>query len=85
MGGSCLKRSEAEKDLGVFIDENLNFDTHINHIVKKANRVLGITKRTFDYMNAETFGYIYKSLIRPNLEYASSVWSPHSVKHKKNY
>ena len=83
MEGTCLKRSEAEKDIGIFVDENLNFDKHINYIVKKANRVLGITKRTFEHINAETFVYIYKGLVRPNLEYASSVWSPHSIKHKK--
>ena len=72
MEGTCLKRSEAEKDIGIFVDENLNFDKHINYIVKKANRVLGITKRTFEHINAETFVYIYKGLVRPNLEYASS-------------
>jgi len=33
-----------EKDLGVIFDENLNFKTHINQIIRKANNVLGAIK-----------------------------------------
>ena len=77
MDGQILKRSKVEKDIGVNIDNELNFKTHINSIVKKANRVMGITRRTFTNLNSEVFLPIFKSLVRPHLEYAAPVWSPH--------
>ena len=81
MDNHILNYSNCEKDLGVYIDTKLNFDTHINTAINKANRVLAITRKTFDFMDVETFLNIYKGLVRPQLEYASSVWSPHLIKH----
>lgn len=40
-----------------------------------------IIKRTFKYLNAETFIPLYKSLVRSQLDYASSVWAPYRKKH----
>ena len=77
MDGHILKRSKCEKDIGVNIDNELNFKTHINSMVKKANRVMGITRRTFTNLNSEIFLPIFKGLVRPQLEYAAPVWSPH--------
>ena len=37
---------------------------------------LGLIFRTFTYMDKDIFMHLYKSLVRPHLEYASSVWSP---------
>ena len=38
---------------------------------------MGITRRTFTNLNSEVFLPIFKSLVRPHLEYAAPVWSPH--------
>ena len=81
MEGHNLEYSVCEKDLGVHIDRDLSFDKHINFSINKANRVLAITKKTFENIDKETFLYIFKGLVRPHLEYASSVWSPHLIKH----
>ena len=64
-----------QKDLGVIIDDKLNFKPHIQAMVKKANRNLGIIKRTFSYLDKTILLNLYKSIVRPNLEYASTVWS----------
>ena len=72
-----LKISSCEKDIGVFIDSKLKFEEHINHAVNKANRVLGIARKTFDYMDIKTFNHIFKALVRPHLEYAAPIWFPH--------
>ena len=39
--------------------------------------MLGLIKRNFTYMDRNRFTVLYKSLVRPHLEYANSVWSPH--------
>ena len=71
-----LEETEVEKDLGVQVDNKLKFSQHIQTKINKANRVLGCLKHTFKYMNKEIFLMLYKSLVRPHLEYASCIWSP---------
>ena len=73
--GREITKTTEEKDLGVTIDQHLKFQTHIGLQVKKANQKLGIIKRTFSFMDKEMFLTLYKSLVRPHLEYGSSVWS----------
>lgn len=70
-----LKETSHEKDLGVVVDNKLRYSMHIEGQVHKANRVLGAIKHTFKYMDANTLLLLYKSLIRPHLEYASTVWT----------
>ena len=66
----------SERDLGVIMDKALNFSEHINTKVNKANRNLGIIFRTFTFMDKEMFLNLYKSLVRPQLEYAVTVCAP---------
>ncbi len=74
-----ISKVDEEKDLGVHIDSNLNFRSHIGKIVKKANSMLGIIKRSFANMGSEVFIGLFKSLVRPHLEYSCPVWSPSAV------
>ncbi len=73
----------AEKDLGVTFDKNLNFDQHINNIVNKANQVLGVIKRTFTYLDRDVFIKLYKALVRPHLEYGNVIWNPYLKRQTK--
>ena len=83
MGTQELNFSDMEKDLGVLIDSNLSFESHINTAVNKANRTMAIVRKTFDYMDATTFNLIFKGLVRPILEYAAPVWSSNTIKYKE--
>jgi len=71
-----FKRVENMKDLGVIFDCRLDFQAHIHEQVNKAYIVLGVIKRNFMQLNRETFVNLYKAMVRPHIEYASSVWSP---------
>ena len=82
---STIKRVESEKDLGVFIDEKLNFREHITKKVNIANKNLGKILRSFTYMDKEMLLNLYKSMVRPHIEYASQVWSPQYKKRQKNF
>ena len=70
-----LTDTKTEKDLGVLIDCHLSFTEHITAQVNKANRALGALKHTYKYIDKHTFKHLYKSLIRPHVEYASPVWT----------
>jgi hypothetical protein len=73
-----LEESEVEKDLGVFVDNNLTFKEHVAKSTSKANQVLGVIRRSFDFLSEEVFVQLYKSLVRPILEYGHSVWQPYT-------
>ena len=73
-----LEESDFEKDLGIFIDNKLNFKEHVNRTTARANRIMGVIRRTFDFLTEETFVQLFKSLVRPILEYGNSAWQPNS-------
>ena len=43
----------------------------------KGNKILGFVKRNVRTSSESTKEYAYKTLVRPVMEYSSSVWSPH--------
>jgi hypothetical protein len=71
-----LQWTKCEKDLGVMIDDSLNFNQEIQTRAKKANTIVGIIRRSFLHLTEENFKILYKSLVRPHLEYAAPVWLP---------
>ena len=71
-----LKHVLNEKDLGVTVDEKLNFKLHISQKIAKANTMIYLVKHYFKHLDTEMLKLLYKSLIRPHLEYCSPVWSP---------
>ena len=71
-----LANCDQEKDLGVTFDNNLLFDTHIQKAVNKANQMLGLIKRAFDFINKDVFIKLYKAFVRPHLEYGNIIWHP---------
>ncbi len=75
-----IQQVQEERDLGVIFQSDLKFGTHISKCVNKANSILGLVKRSFTFMDKEMFLTLHKSLIRPHLEYATAVWSPHLQK-----
>ena len=64
-----------EKHLGVTFTDNLSPSTHCANIVAKARKVLAVMKYNFVYMEEAMFVPLYKSVVRPLLEYAAPVWS----------
>ena len=58
------------------IDTDLKFHKQTGAAVKKANSVLGVIKRTFAKRDDKTFPRLYKTLVRPHLEYGNVVWGP---------
>ena len=75
-----LSRSEGEKDLGVMVDDKVNFDKHIQQQVNKANSIMGLIRRTYTFLDETSFRYLFQALVRPHLEYAEAVWSPFTKK-----
>ena len=64
-------------DLGVTINYNLSWGKHVSYKVNKANKVLDVIERSLGNDNWYAFSCLFKSLVRPILEYAATVWSPY--------
>ena len=54
---------EEENDLGVLFNSSLKFGNHISKIVHKANRLLGLIKRTFSYLEPQMLRLLYTTYI----------------------
>jgi hypothetical protein len=80
MEENMIANTMEEKDLGIIIDNKLYFQNHINKQVNKANQKLGLINRSFKYMDKNMFLQLFKSLVRPHLEYGSTVWSVANTK-----
>ena len=76
----ALPKDTKEKDLGIWFQNNLKFDEHINYIVNRANRLVGLIKRTFKSLDKDSFFTLYKSLIISILDYGGSVYYPYTKK-----
>ena len=70
-----LEVTDLEKDLGIYVDPNLNFKKHIKNIVKKASYSSYKILKNFSFKNSNILIPLFKTLIRPILEYGNSVWS----------
>ena len=76
-----LQHVDNEKDIGVIFDAQLEFDKHINDKINKANSIFSMILRSYKYLHKESFLPLYKALVRSNLEYANTVWSPYKLKY----
>lgn len=73
-----LHEVDEVRDLGIIFDKKLKFDRHILHITSKGFKTLGfVLRNSKEFSKASTKVKLYKTLVRPLLEYNSTVWSPH--------
>ena len=78
--GATLKRVTNHDYLGVTTSSDLNWLRHVTKISNKASRTLGLLKRTLSPCSQNVKSIAYKMLVRPQLKYASEVWSPYTMK-----
>ena len=79
ISNSKIERVFSFKYLGLFLKPNLSWSLHITSICNKAKRVLGLIYRQFyKHCPHSTLMTLYKTLVRPMLEYCSIVWDPSS-------
>ena len=83
MAGQVLDSVGRARYLGVDITSDLSFTQHINRTTANASKSLGYLKRNILTKNPAIREAAYKTIVRPQVEYASSVWSPYTKKRYK--
>ena len=79
--GTSLKSLKCVKDLGIIASSDLSWSEHVRKVtVNKANKLLGLVHRTVGSSNPGAVSTLYKSLVRPVLEYAAPAWNPYLAK-----
>jgi len=78
--GHTLDTVDASKYLGVTISNNLTWDRHTDNTIGKGNKTLGFIRRNLKDCTKSVKSTAYTSMVRPTMEYASSVWDPTNQK-----
>ena len=78
LGPSALAETVEEKDLGVLITNNLKPSRQVSKAAASVNSILGLLRKTMTCLDSEMLLSLYKSLVRPRLEYCIQAWSPYT-------
>ena len=76
MNGAEIGESSEEKDLGVWMEATMKPGKQCAVAARSANFTLGQIQRSFHYRNKKTLVPLYKTFVRPKLEFAVQAWSP---------
>ena len=74
--GTVLAADTHEKDVGVIVHESLKPSTQVAKAASKAKQVLGQMTRAVTLRDKVTWPRLYKTYVRPHLEYAVQAWRP---------
>lgn len=74
IGNVTLTQSSSIKYLGLHIDNNMKWSTHISSITAKLNKTAGIFSKLRYLINLLVFKMIYSALVYPYLQYCLLSW-----------
>ena len=76
IGSKILATNSAHRDLGIIVDNKLTFGQHVDFIINKATRTAHYILKKFTHLDTSYFSLLYKTFIRPILEYCSQICRP---------
>jgi len=79
LSNSPLPSTNLTVDLGISFDPTLTFKYHIYNIVKRAKLRGSLIHRSFVSRNVANLIRAFKTYVRPIVEYAPQIWSPHQI------
>lgn len=70
-----IPRSSSHKHLGLILDENLNYNEHVNMLVTKVKKLINPLKSLSKTVNSAYLNTIYQSFIRPHFDYCDIIYN----------
>ena len=77
--GVQLKQTKKAKYLGLTFTRTLSWNAHIDTITKKANNTTAFLRRNLSTCPTKVKDTYYKTFVKPQVEYAATVWDPHTT------
>jgi hypothetical protein len=74
LNNNKIERVSEFKFLGIYIDDKLSWNNHVNYIGKKLSKVIGILKRMKSVLPQAILVQLYNSLFLSQIMYSISVW-----------
>ena len=68
LNGIFIDINATHSDLGIVFDDQLKFHHHTTQVTTKANRVLGLIKKSFEYLDSTMLTCLFNTLVRPILD-----------------
>lgn len=79
-----VKRISEIRCLGVYLDNKMNFTPHLEYVINKAKPSLSFVRRQSFHFEMDIIMILYAALTRSIVDFASPIWSPHHLVHKKS-
>ena len=77
--GTILSPIDSVRDLGIKVTQSLSWSPHIRNIVDGANKMAAWILSVFSTRDREVMMILYKSLVRPRVEYSCPLWDPKKI------
>ena len=77
--GHIIEPQVTVRDLGVYVSNERSWTPHIEKTIQGARQMAAWALSAFRDRSTIVMLTLYKSLVRPKLEYCSPVWNPHKV------
>ena len=78
---SVIEQVSSHKILGVVIDSQMNYESHIDELCKKLSKRIGLLKHISPFLKQRQRETYYNGVIKPTLLYGSMIWGSCNVKH----
>ena len=74
IGDALITRVNKTKFLGVYIDDQLRWGCHIDHVSSKIRKSLGVLKKAGRLLSDDTLKTLYYTMVYPYFSYCNIVW-----------
>ena len=81
IGSEPIRRVEGARFLGVWIDEGITWNGHIDKVRSKVGQLLGIIGRSSGIVDKESLLKLYNALVLPHLQYCLMAWGDFQGNH----
>ena len=71
---TCIKNVSEQELLEVFIDENLTWSSHIDHLCSLISSKISLLRQLSDYVPVQVQNLFYQWYILPYIDYGSITW-----------
>jgi len=77
LNGTLIDTTTTHKDLSIVFDDQLKFPMHnTTHVTAKSNRILGLIKRSFEYLDSTMLTLLFNTLSwNAIIQYGTSLYS----------